>query len=171
MSLEQDRTDSLAKVVGEALLKRRFLLTTAESCTGGWLGQAVTAIAGSSTWYERGFITYSNSSKNEMLQVNLPLLECHGAVSVQVARAMALGALKNSHADIGVAITGIAGPTGGSDEKPVGTVCFAWALRSGNAMQKQMFFDGDRETIRRQAVGVALQGILQMLDELPISAS
>ena len=170
MSLERNNIYSLAQIVGEALSKRHFLLTTAESCTGGWLGQAITAVAGSSVWYERGFITYSNFSKNEMLQVDLPLLERHGAVSVEVARAMALGALNNSRADIGVAITGIAGPAGGSKSKPVGTVCFAWVSCSGNVIQKQLFFDGDRKAIREQAVSVSLQGILQMLEETPISA-
>jgi nicotinamide-nucleotide amidase len=142
---------------------------TAESCTGGWLGQAVTTVAGSSAWYERGFITYSNRSKCEMLGVSQTTLEKYGAVSEQTAQEMAFGALKMSHAQVSVSITGIAGPSGGSETKPVGTICFAWALKEGLAKCEIHHFNGDRDTIRRQSVMTALQGILNLLDELPPS--
>src|SRR5689334_15846625 len=119
---------SLAEQVGARLLDRRLLLATAESCTGGWVSQELTAIAGSSAWFERGFVTYSNAAKEEMLGVRTETLARHGAVSEEVAAEMALGALAHSHASVAVSVTGIAGPSGGSATKPVGMVCFAWAL-------------------------------------------
>ncbi|MDR4516834.1 MAG: CinA family protein [Nitrosomonas sp.] len=154
--------------MGERLRQRGVLMATAESCTGGWLGQAVTAIAGSSVWYDRGFITYSNLSKNEMLGVSMTTLEKYGAVSEVTAQEMAFGAQKNSHAQVSVAITGIAGPTGGTELKPVGTVCFAWMLKEGLLNSETCFFSGDRESVRRQAVMKALQGLLKLLDESSI---
>ncbi len=147
------------------LTESGLMLATAESCTGGWLGQAVTAISGSSAWYERGFITYSNDAKCEMLGVQPTTLEHHGAVSLQTAREMALGALNRSHAQIGVSITGIAGPAGGTATKPVGTVCLAWAMRQGSVRQKIHLFPGNRDDIRSQAVVTALQGILEILND------
>lgn len=160
--INQDSYD-LAVNVGECLTQRGLLLVTAESCTGGWLGQAVTAVAGSSAWYERGFITYSNASKCEMLGVQQATLDHYGAVSAQTAQEMAIGALNKSRAQISVSITGIAGPDGGTATKPVGMVCFAWAIKDGLVQQEIRFFTGNRETIRRSAVAIALQGILKLL--------
>ncbi|SER29716.1 nicotinamide-nucleotide amidase [Nitrosomonas sp. Nm51] len=153
----------LAAKVGECLRQKGLFLASAESCTGGWLGQSVTAIAGSSAWYERGFITYSNSSKNELLNVSLVTLEKYGAVSEETAQGMALGAQKNSRAQVTVAITGIAGPDGGSQVKPVGTVCFAWMLKDVTLTSETCRFNGDREYVRRQSVIKALNGILSLL--------
>lgn len=138
------------------------MLTLAESCTGGWAAQCVTAIAGSSAWFDRGFVTYSNAAKQEMLDVAADTLQRHGAVSEQVAREMALGALRHSHADFAAAITGIAGPDGGSVQKPVGTVCFAWATSDGHIDSTTDCFAGDREQVRRLAVKTALQGLLRL---------
>lgn len=140
------------------------MLVSAESCTGGWVGQTVTAVSGSSAWYERGYITYSNTAKCEMLGVQQATLDQYGAVSPQTAQEMAIGALNRSHAQISVAITGIAGPDGGTAAKPVGMVCFAWAAQDGLVQQETHYFSGDREAVRRQAVATALQGILRILD-------
>ena len=117
----------LAARVGKLLKTRKLMLVTAESCTGGWLGEAVTMVPGSSDWYERGFVTYTYSSKREMLGVKRRTLGKYGAVSEPAALEMALGALKSSHAQVAVAVSGTAGPSGGTRDKPVGTVCFAWA--------------------------------------------
>ena len=156
--------NALAERVAAALLKKRAMLTTAESCTGGWVAQALTAIAGSSAWFERGFVTYSNAAKEEMLGVRPQTLARHGAVSEETAREMALGALAHSRADVALAITGVAGPSGGSAEKPVGTVCFAWATAGGRARAETRHFAGDREAVRRQSVERALAGVLELLD-------
>ena len=158
----------LAGEVGERLRQQGLLMVSAESCTGGWLGQAITAVAGSSVWYDRGFITYSNFSKNEMLGVSMTTLEKYGAVSEETAQEMAFGAQKNSRAQVSVSITGIAGPTGGNKAKPVGTVCFAWMLKEGPLNSETCFFSGDRESVRRQSVIKALQGMLNLLDECSI---
>lgn len=163
MNKHQDHIE-LAMTAGQQLRQRGLMLVTAESCTGGWLGQAVTAVAGSSTWFERGFITYSNASKREMLGVEQAILEQYGAVSPQTAQQMVIGALNRSHAQLGVAITGIAGPDGGTTAKPVGTVCFAWALKNGLVQRETHYFQGDRESIRYLSVTTALQGILLLLD-------
>lgn len=146
-------------------MQRGWMLVTAESCTGGWVGQAVTAVSGSSAWYERGYITYSNTAKREMLGVQQATLDQHGAVSPQTAQEMAIGALNRSHAQISVSITGIAGPDGGTATKPVGMVCFAWATQDGLVQQETHYFKGDRESIRRQAVATALEGVLTMLND------
>ena len=138
------------------------MLVTAESCTGGWVGQAITAVSGSSAWYERGYITYSNTAKHEMLGVQQATLDQYGAVSPQTAQEMAIGALNRSHAHISVSITGIAGPDGGTAAKPVGMVCFAWAAQDGSVQQETCYFTGDRAAIRRQAVATALQGVLRI---------
>ena len=156
--------NALAERIAAALLEKRAMLATAESCTGGWAAQALTAIAGSSSWFERGFVTYSNAAKEEMLGVRPQTLARHGAVSEETAREMALGALAHSRADIALAITGVAGPSGGSAEKPVGTVCFAWATKDGRARAETRRFAGDREAVRRQSVERALQGVLELLD-------
>ena len=152
----------LAVQAGQCLAQRGWMLVTAGSCTGGWVGQAVTAVSGSSAWYERGYITYSNTSKSEMLGVQQATLDRHGAVSPQTAQEMAIGALNRSHAQISVPITGIAGPDGGTAMKPVGMVCFAWAVRDGLVQQETRYFTGNREAVRRQAVATALQGILRL---------
>ena len=156
--------NALAEKVAARLLARKAMLATAESCTGGWVSQALTAIGGSSAWFERGFVTYSNAAKEEMLGVHAETLARHGAVSEAVAREMALGALAHSHASIALAVTGIAGPSGGSAEKPVGTVCFAWAAAGAPAHAETRHFAGDREAVRRQSVERALAGVLELLE-------
>ena len=156
-----------AAELGALLLQRGEWLVTAESCTGGWVAQVVTSIAGSSGWFERGFVTYSNTAKMEMLGVPETTLERHGAVSEAMARAMAQGALARSRGDWSVAITGIAGPGGGSDEKPVGTVCFAWAWRQGGCEATTWHFHGDRTAVREQSVRQALAGLLARLRDAP----
>jgi nicotinamide-nucleotide amidase len=155
---------ALADSVGRKLKARGELLVTAESCTEGGVAQAVTAIAGSSEWFERGFVTYSNEAKAELLGVRASTLERHGAVSEETAREMALGALAKSRGTLALAITGIAGPGGGSPDKPVGTVCFAWARRGGAAHSETRRFAGDREAVRSQSVERALEGVLEALD-------
>jgi nicotinamide-nucleotide amidase len=152
----------LAKRVGKALRKKNLLLVTAESCTGGWVAQAVTAVAGSSDWFERGYVAYSNAAKRELLGVKLQVLRRHGAVSEQAARAMALGALRRGRGTVSLAITGIAGPAGGTPDKPVGTVCFAWA--QGRKLRSETRrFAGNRAQVRRRSVIHALQGVLKWL--------
>lgn len=156
--------ESLTAELGRRLSARGQKLASAESCTGGWVAQCLTAIAGSSAWFERGFVTYSNEAKNEMLGVRHEILTRHGAVSEASARAMAEGALRHSHADWALAITGIAGPDGGSPEKPVGTVCFAWVGDAAPARVETLCFAGDRARVRYQAVAHALDGMLRVLD-------
>ena len=155
--------DALARSVGERLKASKAMLVTAESCTGGWAAQVVTSVAGSSDWFERGFVTYSNAAKQELLGVRAETLARHGAVSEETAREMALGALEHSGGTLALAITGVAGPTGGSRDKPVGTVCFAWADAAG-CRSETVRFQGDREAVRRQSVIHALEGVLQRLD-------
>jgi nicotinamide-nucleotide amidase len=137
----------------------RLMLATAESCTGGWVAQVITSVPGSSGWFERGFIAYSNTAKREQLSVKTRTLARFGAVSEQTARAMAEGALLHSQAQVTLAVTGIAGPDGGTTEKPVGTVCFAWAGKNRETLSMLRRFEGDREAIRRQAVVHALEGL------------
>lgn len=155
---------ALSQAVGVACRQRRLSLATAESCTGGWVAQVITHTAGSSAWFERGFVTYSSAAKVELLGVRAETLACFGAVSEETAREMATGALKNSKALISLAITGIAGPGGGSPDKPVGVVCFAWCLADAAAQAETLQFVGEREAIRRQAVVHALRGLLARLD-------
>ena len=155
----------LAEKLGARLKARGALLVTAESCTGGWAAQAVTAIAGSSDWFERGWVTYSNAAKQDELGVRPETLARSGAVSEETAREMALGALEHSRGTIALAITGVAGPTGGSAAKPVGTVCFAWAGKNLAASAETRRFAGDREAVRRQSVEYALERLLEVLDE------
>lgn len=159
-----DALSTLAIIAGTRLKGAGEMLVAAESCTGGWVAQAATAIAGSSEWFERGFVTYSNAAKQEMLGVSEATIAAHGAVSEETAKEMAAGALKHSHGTISVAVTGVAGPSGGSPAKPVGTVCFAWA-RGGEVRAETRRFDGDRESVRRQSVIRALQGLIEWLDE------
>lgn len=162
--MSSDTLTTLATLVGAKLKARGIMLATAESCTGGWVAQAVTAIGGSSEWFERGFVTYSDAAKQEMLGVSAGTLAAHGAVSVPTAREMARGALARSRAQVAVAITGIAGPTGGTPEKPLGMVCFAWTEKDGVPNAETRHFTGDRESVRRQSVIAALQGLLQLLE-------
>jgi nicotinamide-nucleotide amidase len=141
-----------------------LLLATAESCTGGLIAGAITDVPGSSAWFERGFVTYSNEAKMEMLGVRADTLAAHGAVSETTAAAMATGALTHSRADVAVAVTGIAGPDGGSPAKPVGTVCFAWARRDGTVATATRRFAGGRAAVRAATVDVALRGLLDHLN-------
>ena len=155
---------ALSAAIGAACRQRRLSLVTAESCTGGWAAQVITHTAGSSGWFERGFVTYSNEAKIEMLGVRQETLQRLGAVSPETAAEMAAGALKNSKALFSLSITGIAGPTGGSPGKPVGTVCFAWCRTGESPKTETVVFTGDREAVRRQAVIHALHGLLLRLD-------
>ena len=154
----------LIREVVHALKRQGLMLATAESCTGGWVAQVITSVAGSSEWFERGFVAYTNLAKREMLGVSTTTLSRYGAVSEQCVRAMAEGALTHSHAQVALAITGIAGPSGGTPEKPVGTVCFAWAVKKRDTISRKQIFSGDRESVRRQAVVTALQGLLEYLN-------
>lgn len=155
----------LAEMVGRTLQQRGMMLATAESCTGGWVSEAITAVPGSSGWFDRGFITYTNQSKQDMLDVAAATLATHGAVSEPAVREMAAGALKHSRAQAALAISGIAGPGGGSDDKPVGTVWFAWAFADGAVASDKKLFWGDRQSIRQQAVERALRGVMEHLGE------
>jgi nicotinamide-nucleotide amidase len=157
--------ETLARQLGALLLSAGRMLVTAESCTGGGLAELVTRIAGSSQWFERGYVTYSNAAKQELLDISYEKLEKYGAVSEQTALTMAEGALEHSHASIGVAITGIAGPEGGTDDKPVGTVCLAWVDRSGYANTARIRFKGNRLQVREQACLLALQGLVDILEK------
>lgn len=149
-------------LVADLLIKRQWKLTTAESCTGGMIAAACTDLAGSSDWFERGFVTYSNEAKTELLGVDAHLIAQHGAVSEAVVRAMAEGALTHSRAQVSVAVTGIAGPTGGSAAKPVGTVWFGWATAQGVTSEVQ-HFAGDRAAVRAATVQHALRGVHTLL--------
>ena len=153
----------LAEEVGAALKARGLMLATAESCTGGWVSEAVTMVPGSSDWFERGFVTYTYISKREMLGVKEATLARHGAVSEEVVREMAEGALARSHAQVAVAVSGVAGPSGGTPDKPVGMVCSAWAMNGGALRSETKRYSGDREAVRRHSVERALQGILAAL--------
>jgi nicotinamide-nucleotide amidase len=156
--------DRLALGVAERLAQTKQKLVTAESCTGGWVAQVVTSVAGSSAWFERGFVTYSNDAKRELLGVPPEVLEKHGAVSEETAREMARGALARSKGTIALSITGVAGPAGGSAAKPVGTVCFGWARRGAEPLTQTRVFRGDRESVRRQSVVHALEKVLELLE-------
>ncbi len=164
--MSPDSVSPLAVAVGEAMAARGARLATAESCTGGWIAKVLTDIAGSSVWFERGWVTYSNAAKQQDLDVPEALLVGCGAVSEPVVLAMARGALQRSGADFAVAVSGVAGPGGGTPEKPVGTVWTAWAWRGGEgpaARAECRQFPGDREAVRRQTVVFALEGLLAAL--------
>ncbi|HZP94499.1 MAG TPA: nicotinamide-nucleotide amidohydrolase family protein [Burkholderiales bacterium] len=150
----------LAAEAGEALRRRGWMLAIAESCTGGWLGQAVTMVPGSSKWFDCGFVTYTNDAKHDLLGVRDETLAHFGAVSEQAVREMAQGALARSRARLAVAVSGVAGPDGGTPDKPVGTVWIAWALGE-DVMALRFGFSGDRDAVRRQAVIAALSGIVE----------
>jgi nicotinamide-nucleotide amidase len=154
------KTEQLAA----ALRDKGWMLATAESCTGGMIAAACTDLAGSSEWFERGFVTYSDQAKTELLDVDAALIAANGAVSEVVARAMAFGAVRHARAQVGVAVTGIAGPTGGSKEKPVGTVWFGFMV-DGRLTSETRRFDGDRAAVRRATVAYAFDGLLQRVAE------
>lgn len=155
----------LAEKLGEMLTRRGLQLAVAESCTGGWVAQVITSVAGSSRWFERGYVTYSNAAKMEMLGVQASTLGKHGAVSEATVREMAEGALTHSHAQVTVAITGIAGPGGGSLEKPVGSVWLAWSRQDRPTRTRLAHFLGNRDAVRRQAVETALRGVMDLLSD------
>lgn len=155
-------TPVLCEQLAQKLQERGWMLATAESCTGGMIAAACTDLSGSSNWFERGFVTYSNAAKTELLGVDEALIAQHGAVSEVVARAMAFGAVRHSRAQVGVAVTGVAGPTGGSAEKPVGTVWFGFQV-DGRLSSEMRRFDGDRAAVREATVLYALERLLQLL--------
>lgn len=154
----------LAERLGQSLKAKGHKIATAESCTGGWIAQAITEIPGSSAWFDRGFVTYSNNAKVQMLGVSPQTLAEHGAVSTEIAQQMAMGALANSEADWAIAVTGIAGPDGGSEEKPVGTVYVAWQNKTGFSKVERLSLSGNRLQIRRQTITKAMEGILIFCD-------
>ena len=163
--LRTDQIDTLVQRLADQLLTNNLMLATAESCTGGGIAQALTALAGSSRWFDSGFVTYSNAAKQRMLNVPAELFRpgAPGAVSEETVRAMTAGAIANSQAQMAVAVSGVAGPDGGSEAKPVGTVWIAWQLRNdGNAQRFQ--FPGDREAVRVATVEAALAGLLALLE-------
>lgn len=155
---------ALALDIATACQRQKVTLVAAESCTAGWAAQVITHVGGSSAWFDRGFVTYSDAAKTDMLDIPAADITLHGAVSQETAAAMARGALKNSNAMISLAVTGIAGPTGGSPGKPVGTVCFAWCRRNFVPVTDILIFPGNREAVRRQAVIHALRGTLALID-------
>lgn len=164
------KVSGLVEQVAEALKAQGLMLATAESCTGGGIAQALTDLSGSSAWFERGFVTYANAAKVEMLGVRQATLDAHGAVSEATVREMVAGALAHSHADVALSVSGIAGPTGGTPEKPVGTVWFAWAVRGGEVCAAMRRLEGDRAAVRRQSVHIALQGVLDLLKKRAVAA-
>jgi nicotinamide-nucleotide amidase len=155
----------LAVALGEAAKAHGVRIATAESCTGGLVAGAITDVAGSSDWFERGFVTYSNDAKREQLGVAQSTLDAHGAVSEAVAAEMAIGALRTSRADVAVAVTGVAGPGGGTAAKPVGMVCFAWASRDGALRRETRHFPGDRAAVRHASVDRALAGLVDAVQQ------
>jgi len=159
--------EALSRQVGEALARRGWMLATAESCTGGWIAEVVTATAGSSSWFDRGFVTYSNAAKQDMLGVATATLHGQGAVSEATVLEMAAGALLRSTAAITVAVSGIAGPGGATPGKPVGTICLAWACADGRRHAETRQFAGDREGVRRSTVIHALQGVIRLAEATP----
>jgi len=152
---------ALARVLGERLRNAGLMAVTAESCTGGMIAAAITEIAGSSAWFERGFVSYSNEAKQDLLRVSPATLRAHGAVSEQTAAEMACGALGHSHAGFAISVTGVAGPAGGSPEKPVGTVCFGWAIDGVGVATETHWFGGDRAAVR---LGTALHAISRAIE-------
>ena len=164
MDSTKTQLQQLAQSVGQRLLENQCFLATAESCTGGWVAQCITDIAGSSQWFDRGFITYSNEAKHEMLGVSEQTLLTHGAVSEASVIEMVYGVLENSGADIALAVSGIAGPSGGTPDKPVGLVWHAWQLRGQDPVTQVEQYNGNRFEVRQQAVVTALNGVLHLLD-------
>ncbi len=161
-----DITTGQAAHLAEMFLKISGKLVTAESCTGGSLAEILTRIPGSSAWFECGFVTYSNESKHELLSISLDTLEQFGAASEETASAMAKGAVENSRADYGIAITGIVGPDGGTSDRPVGTVYFAWHKRNEGGSTARICLEGDRLRVREQACMLAMQGLIDLLQKV-----
>jgi nicotinamide-nucleotide amidase len=155
---------ALVEALARELLDRGWKLASAESCTGGWIAKCCTDLSGSSTWFEAGVVSYSNRAKRQLLGVEAGVLEAAGAVSQPVAEQMAAGVKERNGVDAALAVTGIAGPDGGSPQKPVGTVWFAWALGANPVESEQVLFSGNREAVRRQSVAHALQGLLDRLE-------
>lgn len=160
----EHRFDQMLRKLAESLRVRDWKLAAAESCTGGWIAKCCTDLAGSSSWFERGYVTYSNEAKQQMLGVRVEALQMEGAVSQAVARQMAEGARRKAGVDVALSVTGIAGPDGGSAEKPVGTVWFGWSVDQRDTATELMRFVGDRDAVRRQTVGHALSRLLSLLD-------
>jgi nicotinamide-nucleotide amidase len=156
---------ALAERLGQALKKEGYKIASAESCTGGWIAEVITEVPGSSAWFDRGFVTYSNNAKVRMLGVNPHTLEQYGAVSAETAKEMVSGALANSEADWAVAVTGIAGPDGGSEEKPVGTIYIAWRSKNGLFTVERFLLSGNRHQIRKETVKNAIKGVLALCSE------
>lgn len=163
MPVDEQKLQDTIRRLGSKLKEKKEMLATAESCTGGWVGQTITSVPGTSHWYDRGFITYSNAAKREMLGVPTDTLARFGAVSEHTARAMVEGALQNSQARYALSITGIAGPEGGTPDKPVGYVCFAWAGHNKDTVSECVHFDGDRQQVRIQAVQHSLDRMAELI--------
>ena len=163
--LNLDKLELLSAELGQLLIERKLFFTSAESCTGGWVGQSVTGVPGSSMWYGAGFITYSNIAKMNILGVQKETLNNFGAVSEEVVKEMVKGALNKSGAQIGVAISGIAGPSGGSEERPVGTVCIAWLLEGKEIVSSTEHFSGNRNEVRCATVDCALYNSIRLIKE------
>jgi nicotinamide-nucleotide amidase len=158
-----EAVENLVRALAERLITAGATLATAESCTGGWIAKCCTDLAGSSAWFERGFVSYSNQAKQDMLGVDPSALQAEGAVSAVVAAQMAQGARRRADSDCALAVTGIAGPDGGSEDKPVGTVWFGWSLTGMRPETECVRFPGDRDAVRRQTVAHALKGLLRRL--------
>jgi len=158
--MNDEQLQQLSHRIGEQLKRRQATVTAAESCTGGWIAKVFTDISGSSTWFERGFVTYSNEAKQQMVGVQDTTLQQHGAVSEPTVREMANGAAKAAAAEYAIAVSGIAGPEGGTPDKPVGTVWFAIVGPEGRVLAQRQIFAGDRDAVRRQSVAWALQTLL-----------
>ena len=156
---------NILQKVSKKLHDNHLIMATAESCTGGWVAKQITDLDGSSAIFDRGFVTYSNEAKQDMLGVSKKTLDGFGAVSEEVALEMVAGAISHSKADIAVAISGIAGPAGGTELKPVGTVCFAWVMKGKDTNVETVIFNGDRDRVRRQAVDYSFNGIVRLIDD------
>lgn len=165
MHKKDEELCDLVKSVADILSSVEMDLATAESCTGGWVAKVLTDVPGSSLYFDRGFVTYSNRSKHEMLGVAEETLLLHGAVSKAIVSEMAIGALKLSTASMSLAVSGIAGPTGGTENKPVGTVCFAWMIRGDVPVAETVCYEGDRDEVRRQAVIHCLEGVIKQINQ------
>ncbi|MBO7174081.1 MAG: CinA family protein [Burkholderiaceae bacterium] len=163
MSDYWEKIESVAKRLGEAALRKQVVMATAESCTAGGIAYAMTEVAGSSAWFDRGFVTYTNASKEALLGVKSATLMAHGAVSLPVVEEMTAGALEQSDATLAVAVSGIAGPGGAVPGKPVGTVCMAWQWRGEAAQSRCEYFSGDRKAVREQTILYALNGLLERI--------
>ena len=165
MHKKDEELCNLVKSVAAVLSSVEMDLATAESCTGGWVAKVLTDVPGSSIYFDRGFVTYSNQSKHDMLGVKEETLLLHGAVSEAIVSEMAIGALELSTASMSLAVSGIAGPTGGTENKPVGTVCFAWMIRGDVPIAETVYYEGGRDEVRRQAVIHCLEGVLKQINQ------